>query len=302
MAGSGSPIKAILYAFAANLGIAISKTVAWVFTGSSSMLAEAIHSSADTANQLLLLFGMYRANKPADADHPFGYGKSTYFWSFVVAVMLFSIGGLFSVYEGWHKLHATEPVENVWIALTVLGVGIILEGASMFGCLVEIKKLRGEQTLWRWLNETRRSELVVIFGEDFAALFGLAIAFGFLSLASVTGDPVFDAYGSICIGVLLLVVSVCIAWRVRALLIGVSAAPDVVEAIDAFIARDADIATVYNTITLQIGPQFLVAAKVRLRGDPVVSVACEKINNLERRLRETFPDIGWSFIELDVAD
>ena len=302
MAGGGSPTKAILYAFSANFGIAVCKLVAWFYTSSSSMLAETIHSFADTVNQLLLLFGMHRAKKPADADHPLGYGKATYFWSFIVAVLLFSIGGLFSVYEGWHKLHATEPVERVWIALTVLGIGIVLEGGSMFGCVTEINKFRRGAGLWRWLNETRRAELVVIFGEDFAALVGLTIAFGFLSLASITGDPVYDAYGSISIGVLLLVVSLFIAWRVRALLIGTSAAPDMVVAIDEFIAGDDAVDTVYNTITLQIGPQIMFAAKLRLHGNLPVNEACEKVNSLERRLRETFPEIGWSFVELDIAD
>ncbi len=301
-AGTGSPIRAILYAFTANLGIAIAKFVAAFITGSSSMMAEGVHSSADTGNQLLLLLGMRQSKRPPDAEHPLGYGKATYFWSFIVAILLFSLGGLFSVWEGWHKLKAVEGVEQAWIALVVLGVSIVLEALSMLGCLVEVRRLKGDRGLWEWLHESRNSELVVVFGEDFAALVGLIIAFAFVGLAALTGDGRYDAVGSIAIGVVLLVVAVFVAIRVQKLLIGRSADPRLAKAIRERIAGDEDIVDVYNVITVQMGPQVVLAAKIRLREGLRIEDACRKVNAVERELRESFPEIGWSFFEPDVED
>ena len=163
--GNVSPVKAILFAFSANLGIAIAKTFAAIFTGSSSMTAEAIHSFADTGNQLLLLLGMYRSKRPPNKEHPLGFGKVTYFWSFMVAILLFSVGGLFSIYEGWHKLHDSEPVPASLDSLAGTRLSIALEGFSMVGCVGEINKIRGERSLWQWFNQSRSSELLVVFGE-----------------------------------------------------------------------------------------------------------------------------------------
>lgn len=300
--GSGSPIRAVLYAFGANLGIAVAKSVAAWFTGSSSMLAEAIHSYADSGNQVLLLIGMHRARRPADAEHPLGYGKVSYFWSFLVAIMLFTLGGMFSIYEGWHKLADPRPLAHAWVALLVLGGSIVLESLSMYGCMVEVNKIRRGRSLWRWLEQSRSSELVVVFGEDLAALVGLVVAFAFLSLAAITGDPRLDALGSMCIGAVLLVVSVFVAVRVKALLIGRSADPDLRAAVAAEIENDADIVEVYNVITVQMGPQVVLAAKVRVRDGLDVGAACRRINVLEERLKSRFPDIGWCFMEMDVAD
>ena len=301
-AGRANPLKAILFAFAANLSIAAAKTVAAVFSGSSSMMAEAIHSFADTANQLLLLLGLRRAARPADVEHPLGYGKVTYFWSFMVAILLFSVGGLFSVYEGYHKLHSPEPVAHLWLALGVLAVSIVLEGFSMVGCLREINKSRGRRSLWRWVNECRSSELIVVFGEDFAALIGLILALCFLIIAGVTGNPRFDAAGSICIGVLLIVVAVFLSIRVKSLLIGRSADPELVAAIEEAISGDGDILEVFHVITLQMGPKVMLAAKLRLRERISSDQACERINALEARIRERFPEIGWCFMEPDLRD
>lgn len=300
--GHGSPVKAIFFAFGANLSVAIIKSIAAYVTSSSSMLAEAIHSFADTGNQVLLLVGLKRSKIPADAEHPLGYGKASYFWSFMVAIILFSVGGLFSVYEGWHKLHAPQPVENLSVALIVLALSFLLEGVSLFGCVREINKMRGDLTLWQWLHRSRNAELIVVFGEDFAALIGLGLAFGFVLTAGITGDGRFDAYGSICIGVLLIIVAVFVSIRVKALLLGRSADPDLVAAIEEAIAGDADIQKVYNVITLQMGPQVMLAAKIRIREGLEITAACEKINRLEVLLKERFPEIGWSFIEPDVND
>lgn len=302
MAGGGSPMKAILYAFLANLGIAIAKLVGFFVTGSSSMLAETIHSFADTTNQVLLALGIKQSAREPDAEHPLGYGKATYFWSFIVALMLFSLGGLFSLYEGYHKLAEPGPVENGWIALVILALAIVLEGLSMWGCMREIKKIRGARKLWPWLKTSRHSELVVVFGEDFGALVGLVLAFVFLSIAVITGNGAFDAYGSMAIGVVLLFVAMFVAVRVQSLLLGQSAEPELQAAIEDVIAGDADIVTVYNVITLQMGPQVVLAAKVRLNRELSIDQACQAINRLERELRERFPNVRWSFFEPDIED
>lgn len=298
--GHGSPIKAILFAFAANLGIALTKTAAAIFTGSSSMMAEAIHSVADTGNQLLLLLGLHRAKRPADREHPLGYGKVTYFWSFMVAILLFSVGGLFSIYEGWHKLHDPEPLQHVWAALAVLALSIGMEGLSMYGCLAEVNKRRGRRSLWQWSRQSRSSELLVVFGEDLAALLGLVLAFVFLLVAGWTGDTRFDALGSIGIGILLIVIAVLVAVRVKGLLIGRSADPDVAAAIEESIGHDPDIREVFNVITMQMGPKVMLAAKIRMSDELPVGAAGEKINRLEAELKRRFPEIGWCFVEPDV--
>ena len=302
VSAKGSPTRAIFYAFFANLGISVAKGTAAFFTGSSSMLAESLHSIADTSNQLLLLLGLYRAKRPPDREHPLGYGKVTYFWSFVVAILLFSVGGLFSMYEGWRKLHEPEPLERVWIALLVLGLSIVFEGFSMYGCLSEVKKVRRHRSLWQWIRQSRTSELLVVFGEDAAALLGLAMAFAFLAVAGVSGDTRYDAYGSISIGALLIVVAVFLSIHIKALLIGRSADPDVAAAIEAHIRSDADISEVFNIITMQMGSTVMLAAKIKMREDLSVGAACEKINALELRLKQQFPEIGWCFIEPDVRE
>ncbi len=298
----GGTARAILYAFIANGGIAVAKTwAAWV-TGSGSMLAEAIHSYADTGNQVLLYLGLRQSQKAPDPEHPLGYGKSSYFWSFIVALMLFSLGGLFSIYEGVHKFNHPEPLSNVWIAIGVLSVAVVLEGFSLLGCLREISLIRGERPFREWLKHTRSSELVVVLGEDVAALLGLALALFFISLASITGNTVFDAIGSMCIGVILIVISVFLTIRVRSLLVGRSADPIIQKAIDDIIRDDEDIVEVFNAITLQFGPDTLLAAKIRLKSGIDIDQAVEDINELERRLKEEIPDLKWCFIELDVTD
>jgi len=266
------------------------------------MLAEAIHSYADTANQLLLMLGLHRSRRAADREHPLGYGKVSYFWSFVVAVLLFSLGGLFSLYEGWHKLEAEGEIQNLGLAVGVLGVSILLECWSMWGCLREVNRIRGERSLWRWLQQSRSSELVVVFAEDLAALLGLSTALCFVVLAGVTGDRRFDAIGSMVIGALLVVVALFLAVRVKALLIGRSAAPEVVEAIEREIAREPMIEEVFNVITVQVGSQLMLAAKVRLAEGLGLEEACHHLNRLEKNLKRKIPEIGWSFMEPDLED
>ena len=231
----------------------------------------------------MLYTGLRQAQRPADALHPLGYGKISYFWSFIVALMLFSMGGLFSIYEGWHKLHATEPLNKPWVALLVLGVSVLLEFGSLLGCLREVRLLRKGKPFGRWLRETRNAELVVVLGEDVAALVGLVLAFGFVSLAAVTGDPVFDAIGSIVIGVVLICVSVFIAIRIKGLIVGRSAEEDLQQAIQEAISADPAIRKLFNAITLQLGPDVMLAAKVQMAPGIAHSIdeAVEHINRLE---------------------
>ena len=291
-----------MYAFVANLGIALIKSWAAVYTGSGSMLAEAIHSFADSGNQVLLFIGLKQSQKPADEQHPLGYGKVSYFYSFVVALMLFSLGGLFSIYEGIHKLQEPEPLNQIWIALVVLVLAVCLEAAAMFGVLREIRRLRGARPIRQWLKTTRNAELVVVLGEDFAALTGLTIALIFVGLAAVTGEPVYDAIGSICIGVVLIIVSVFVALRIRDLLIGKSAEPELRQEIDELIKADSAVIQVFNVITFQMGPKVLLAAKVKLRPDMSINEAVIHLNALEKKLKANRPEIGWIFIEPDITD
>ena len=297
-----STARAIFYAFIANFGIAIAKTWAAMFTGSGSMLAEAIHSYADTGNQMLLYLGLTQARKPPDKEHPLGYGKLSYFWSFVVAILLFSLGGLFSIYEGLHKLQNPEELKHLWVAIVVLVFAIFLEGGSLLGALREIRKLRGERPFLQWLKHTRNSELVVVLGEDIGAQLGLILALMFLLLADYTGDPMYDALGSICIGTILIVISIFIAWRIRSLLVGRSADPDIQAAIDDIISEQEEIERVFNTITMQFGPDTMLAAKIKLRDDMSINAAVASINLLERELKQRVPNLKWCFIEPDVAD
>lgn len=297
-----STVRAILYAFLANLGIAIAKSWAAVITGSGSMLAEAIHSYADTGNQVLLYLGLKQSQRPPDKEHPLGYGKLSYFWSFIVAILLFTMGGLFSIYEGYHKLTHPEPLSQIWIAIIVLVLAIMLEGASLFGALREIRKVRAGRPFGEWLKHTRNSELVVVLGEDIGAQLGLILALFFLVMAFITGNPVFDAMGSICIGVVLLVISGFIGWRVKSLLVGRSADPDIQEAIDEIICEQEGIECVLNTITIQFGPDTMLAAKIKMDSGLNVEDAVASINALERKLKARVPKLKWCFVEPDVAD
>ena len=304
MVGSShdSTVRAILYAFIANFGIAIAKTWAAWITGSGSMLAEAIHSYADTGNQVLLYLGLKQSQRPPDEEHPLGYGKLSYFWSFIVAIMLFSMGGLFSIYEGYHKLLHPEPLSQVWIAIVVLVLAIVLEGGSLFGAIREIGKVKGDRPFREWLKHTRNSELVVVLGEDIGAQLGLIIALAFLGLALYTGNPVYDAIGSMCIGVVLLIISAFIGWRVRSLLVGRSADPEIQEVIEAILLDDPDIEKVLNTITIQFGPDTMLAVKIKMNSRLTIGEAIEHINHLERNLKARIPKLKWCFVEPDVTD
>jgi cation diffusion facilitator family transporter len=301
MAGKADSVKTILYALGANLAIAAAKTAAAVFTGSSSMLAEAIHSYADSGNQGLLLWGIKQAKRPPSPDYPLGWGKAVFFWSFIVALVLFSLGGLFSLYEGWHKLAQREPLKYAWMAVGILVFGLVAESVSLRACLHEVNKVRGNRTLWRWFRDSRQSELVVILGEDLAALLGLALALLAVSLTMLTGNPMWDALGSMAIGVVLIVVAVLVGIEIKALLIGQSAERETEERLRALLLQQDGVQQVYRLITMQLGTSLMVAVKVRMSPEDTKQLI-EAINRAEAALRAEFPEIQWLFFEPDVAD
>jgi len=302
MSHGADSIKSIIFALGANLAIAISKLIAAVVTGSSAMMAESVHSLADSGNQLLLLLGIKHAKRPPSPDYPFGFGKAVYFWSFIVALMLFSMGGVFSIYEGIHKLHHPEPLSYPYVAVGVLLFSIAAESVSMWGCLREVnKELRG-RSLGQWFRETRQSELLVVFGEDLAALLGLNLALMAVILTIITGNPLYDAAGSICIGVLLVVIAVVIGVQVQALLIGQSVEPDQRVQMLEFLQERDEIDKVFNLLTLQLGNDVMVAVKAKMTQMDSAESLIEAVNRCEVELKRVFPQVLWSFFEPDSED
>ena len=302
MAGQADSLKSILFALGANSAIAVAKGVAAAITGSSAMLAEAVHSVADAGNQLLLILGLRQTRRGPTQDHPLGFGKSIYFWSFLVAVILFTVGGMFSIYEGVHKLQHPQAVESPLVAIGVLVFAIVAEGVSLWGCMREVSKERFGRSLPQWFRQSRSSALIVVFGEDIAALLGLFFALLAILISVVTGDPWWDAFGTISIGVLLIVVAVFVAIEVKDLLIGQSIDPARLEELKAFLAGRQEIETVYNVITMQFGPDVMVAikAKLHLTGSELGMI--EAINQVESDLKARFPTVSWLFFEPDLTD
>ncbi len=300
MAGQGDSTRAIMFALGANFLIAIAKGIAAYVTKSGAMLAETVHSLADCANQLLLLLGLRQAKQPASPEYPLGYGKAIYFWSFLVAVMLFTVGGMFSLYEGVHKLQHPEPLQKWWWAVGVLVFAIAAETVSMRACLHEVNKSRGERSLWRWFRESRQAELVVIFGEDLAALLGLVFALVAVVATVVTGDPLWDAIGTLAIGVLLIVIAVFVAVEVKAMLIGQSMDPARQREILAFLEARPEIGRVLNLITLQLGNEAMVSVQAQMRQAQGVAALVEEIDSIERALKHQFHEVRWSFFEPDI--
>ena len=296
--GSDS-LKSIFYALGANGAIFVAKLAAALITGSGAMLAEAVHSLADTGNQILLLVGLKQSKRPPTPDYPLGFGKSIYFWSFIVALIMFSLGGMFSIYEGIHKLQHPEPVESPWLAVGVLIFSIAAEGASLWGCLREVNKVRGERSLYTWFRESRQSELLVVFGEDLAALLGLTFALGAVGITMVTGNPLFDATGSIVIGVLLVLIAVGIGIEVKSLLIGQGVEPPRKQEMVAFLEQEEMVGEVLNLITFQLGKDVMVAVKARMQGCTTADELVEAINACEVRFKANFPETLWLFFEPD---
>ena len=302
MSGNANSLRAILLALGANFAIFVTKLAAAFITGSGAMMAEAVHSLADCGNQGLLLLGMRQAKRPASSEYPLGWGRALYFWSFLVAILLFSVGGMFSVYEGVHKLTNPEPLKWPWLALGVLVFGIVAVSISMRGCLVEVNKARGSRSLWRWFRETRSSELLVIFGEDLAALLGLCFAAIAIGTTMATGNIIYDAVGTIAIGVLLVVVAVLLAIEVKALLIGQGVEPQRRAELLTFLEARPEISKVLNLITLQMGPDVMVAVKALMAPNSDSRSLIEAINTVERAMKTEFDDVRWSFFEPDFTD
>jgi cation diffusion facilitator family transporter len=298
---AGGGTRAIVAALIANAGIAIAKFIGYLITGSSSMLAEAVHSVADTSNQGLLLLGGRTARRKATSEHPFGYGRDRYFYSFVVALLLFTLGSVFALYEGIHKLEAHEPLTSPLVAVAILVVAIGLETYSFRTAIHESRPLKGSLTWWQFIRQSKTPELPVVLLEDLGALVGLILALLGVGLSVLTGDPVFDAMGTICIGLLLGVIAIILIIEMKSLLIGEGAAAPVLAAIVSAVETVDDVQRVIHIKTQYLGPEeLLVAAKIALApGLPLEAVA-RAIDAAEARIRERVPDARVIYLEPDL--
>lgn len=300
MAGDSSTAH-IVQSLIANFLIACGKGVAAVMTGSGAMLAETLHSLADCGNQLLLLLGVRLSRRPPTDKHPLGHGRSLYFWSFMVALLLFSGGGVFSLYEGLHKLGHPGAVESVGIGMAVLALSLVIEGWATGKNIVEMNRRRRGKPFFRYLKDSKDSDLVVVFGENAAACLGLVLALLALVLASVTGDPRWDAIGTLAIGVVLIGVAIFLAIEVKSLLVGESADPEISAAAAATATEDPQITKVLRLITMQQGPgEVLVAMKLGFAAGMTFEQVAGTINAFENRLRGRCPEVKWCFVEPDV--
>lgn len=298
---AGGGTKAIIAALLANAGIAVTKFVAWAFSGSASMLAEAVHSVADTGNQALLLLGGQQAKRKADAEHPFGYGRERYVYAFVVAIILFTIGGVFSVYEGINKLREPHELTNAWLPLLVLVIAITLESFSLRTAVRESNLVRGKQSWIQFIRHAKAPELPVVLLEDIAALTGLVFAFLGVGLTVITGNSVWDAIGTLAIGTLLVLVAVVLGIETKSLLVGEGANPADAEAIRNAINADPQVEALIHLKTLYLGPEeLLVGAKVAFSPKKRLAEVAGSINALEVRIRAAVPVARVIYIEPDI--
>jgi cation diffusion facilitator family transporter len=292
----------VIQSLIANAVIAVAKGVAALFTGSGAMLAETMHSFADCGNQLLLLLGINRSKKAPDARHPLGYGRALYFWSFMVALLLFVGGGVYSVYEGVHKIVHPEEPDKVWLGLLILGFSLLVEGWATIGNIRELNKRRGAKPFFRFLRDTKDSDLVVVFGENAAAVLGLALAMVALGVGYLTHDGRWDGIGSLAIGAVLLGVALFLAAEVQGLLLGESADPEITDTARAITDEDPRIDEVISIMTLQQGPgEVMVAVKLRCKSGLTSDEVCHLINDFEAKLRAQRPEVKWSFVEPDLG-
>jgi cation diffusion facilitator family transporter len=300
--GHGGGTTAILAALAANVGIAIAKFIAFLVTGASSMLAEAIHSVADSGNQVLLLVGGKRAQRAATPEHPFGFGRDRYIYSFIVAIVLFSVGGLFAIYEGVHKLQHPEQLDSPVWAIGVLVVAIGLEGFSLRTAMKETNEVRQPgESYWGFIRHARAPELPVVLLEDTAALTGLVLALLGVGLSTITGNGVFDGLGTVAIGVLLVAVAGILAVETKSLLIGESATPDAQRRIVAALTEGDAVQSVIHMRTQHLGPEeLLVAAKIAVRHDDTAAAVARAIDEAEVRVRAAVPMARVIYLEPDI--
>jgi cation diffusion facilitator family transporter len=293
--------KAIAAALGANLGIAVAKFVAFAFTGSASMMAEGVHSVADSANQGLLILGRRRSRRTSTSRHPFGYGRERFFYAFIVAVVLFTVGALFSLYEGWHKITDPHDIDDPVWAFAVLGFGILLEGFSFRTAIKESNSTRGSESWVSYIRRARAPELPVVLLEDFAALIGLVAALVCVALAVVTGDGVWDGVGSVVIGVLLAFVAIVLAVETKSMLIGESAVGEIEKKITAELESVEEIDRVIHLRTLHVGPEeLLVAVKIAVTSDDTAAEVARGIDAAESRIREAVPMARHIYIEPDL--
>ena len=286
-----------------NLAIAIGKGIGAFISGSGAMMAETLHSLSDCINQLLLLLGVKKAAQPADDQFPLGYGRSLYFWSFMVALLLFSGGGVFSIYEGIHKIAHPEPLAGgIALSLIILIVSLILEGKATWDNLKEMKKRRGEESLFNYLKNTKDSDLVVIFGENAAATLGLAVAAFALGMAQLTGNPQWDGIGSLGVGLILVGVAIFLAKEIKSLLLGEAADPKLNESVCQIGALHPEVIQIHKIIALQQGPgEVLLACKVECKDDLSFRDIARVINEIEEKIRQLHPEMKWIFMEPETA-
>ena len=300
MSSSGSN-KAIFAALAANLGIAATKFVAAGFSGSGSMLAEAIHSLADSGNQVLLLVGGRKSQREATENHPFGYGRQRYIYAFMVSIVLFSIGGMFSIFEGFQKLQHPHDLELFWLPLVVLGVSIVLETFSLRTALKEVAHDKGDKSLLEYIRHAKAPELPVVVLEDIAALVGLVLAFLGVGLTAVTHNPVFDAIGTLAIGLLLVIVAIVLGAETSSLLIGEGAGREDYDRIMDSLAHTPGVLSVIHSKTLYLGPdELMLAAKIAVDPKATAAEISKVIDAAEVRIREAVPATRVIYLEPDV--
>jgi len=295
---SGSSKKAVLTALGANSAIAVSKSIGAFFTGSGSLFAEALHSAADCANQILLLIGMNQSQKKADDNHPMGYGKVGYFYSMCVAVLLFVVAGWASITHGWEVLKDPQPVKYLGISIGILLFSVALEGYALFSAVKGAREEMPDVSLWKWFKQTRNSELLIVVAEDTGALIGLTLALIALSATAITGNPIYDAMGSIAVGVLMIVVAINVMIEVKAMITGESIGIEKEDEIIAYLEAQPEVKKVINIITQHFGKDIMVALKVEMNkaGSDVDLV--RNIDAVEDRMQKKF-NIKWSFFEPD---
>ncbi len=294
-------MRAVFAALGANLGIAVTKFIAFLFTGSASMLAESVHSVADTGNQVLLLIGRDRSSRPPSDEHPFGFGRERYFYGFVVSVMLFTVGAAFSVYDGIHKIVHPEPIRSPQVALVVLALSAVLEGFSLRTGVGEANKVRGDRNWGTFIRRSKAPELPVVLLEDVAALIGLGFAFAGVTLSWITGNGRWDGAGSLAIGLLLAAAAAILAVEMKSLLIGEAASAEVQRMIITALEDGPEVDRVIHMRTVHMSPEsILVAAKIAVRGTETAAQVAAGIDAAERRIRTAVPIAKMIYLEPDI--
>lgn len=303
MSAGGDSSRVIFIALMANLGIAIAKFIGAFLSGSAALLAEAIHSFVDCSNQVLLLIGNKLSKQPPSEQYPLGRGREAFFWSFIVAVLLFSLGGLFAIYEGIHKLDHEDSVSSPILGIAILLVAIVLEGYSFLACIKEVRTQNSFGTLWKWLRKTTSSELLVVFTEDAAALLGLLVAISALIASWATGNSIWDAMGSIAVGVILVAAAIFLAIEIKSLIIGEVPATDFSSYVRERVSVHIPDGQVFKLIALQTGiDEVLMSCKISAGSITQVDLLLEAINKVEKEIKEEFPEVKWLFMEPDLRD